>query len=140
MEFQLSYFKSWKMMLLKFCTQYASKFENSSVATRLEKVKINSIPKKGNSKECSNYHIVALFSHDSKLMLKILQVRVQQYMTWELPDILAGFRTGWGATDQLANMCWITKTAREFQKNTYFYFIDSSKAFDYVVHKKLENS
>ena len=78
--------------------------ENSALVTGLEKVKINSIPKKGNSNECSNYHIVALFSHDSKLMLKILQVRVQQYMTWELPDIQAGSRKGRVTKDQIANI------------------------------------
>ena len=74
------------------------------------------IPKKGNAKECSNYRTIALFSHASKVMLKILQARLQQYMNCELPDVQAGFRKGRGTTDQIANICWIIKTAREFQK------------------------
>ena len=98
------------------------------------------IPKKGNLKECSNYHIIALISHASKVMLKTLQARLQQYVTCELPDVQAGFRKGRGTRDQIANICWIIKKAREFQKNIYFYFIDYAKAFDCVDHNKLENS
>ena len=98
------------------------------------------IPKKGNAKECSNYHTIALISHASKVMLKILQARLQQYMNRELPDVQAGFRKGRGTRDQIANICWITEKAREFQKNMYFCFIDYAKAFDYVDHNKLENS
>ena len=90
------------------------------------------IPKKGNAKECSNYHTVALISHASKLMLKIFQARLQQYMNCELPDVQAGFRKGRGTRDQIANICWIIEKAREFQKNMYFCFIDYAKAFDCV--------
>ena len=98
------------------------------------------IPKKGNAKECSNYHTVALISHTSKVMLKILQVRLQHYMKQELPDVQAGFRKGRGTRDQIANIHWIMEKAREFQKNIYFCFIDYAKAFDCVDHNKLENS
>ena len=94
------------------------------------------IPKKGNAKECLNYHTIALISHASKVMFKILQVRLQQYMNCELPDIQAGFRKGRGTRDQTANICWIIDKAREFQKNIYFCFIDYAKAFDYVDHNK----
>ena len=76
------------------------------------------IPKKGNAKECSNYHTIALISHASKVMLNILQARLQQYMNRELPDVQAGFRKGRGTRDQIANICWIIEKAREFQKNT----------------------
>ena len=82
------------------------------------------IPKKGNAKECSNYHIVALISHASKVMLKILQARLQQYVNRELPDVQAGFRKGRGTRNQIANIHWIMEKAREFQKNIYFCFID----------------
>ena len=85
------------------------------------------IPKKDNVKECSNYHTIALISHDSKVMLKILQARLQQYMNCELPDVQAGFRKGRGTRDQIVNICWIIKKAREFQKNIYFCFIDYAK-------------
>ena len=95
------------------------------------------IPKKGNAKECSNYCTIALSSHASKVMLKILQARLQQYMSQELPDVQAGFRKGRGTRDQIANICWIIKKAREFQKNIYFCFIDCTKAFDCVDHNKL---
>ena len=82
------------------------------------------IPKKSNAKECSNRHTVALISHASKVMLKILQVRLQQYANRELPDVQAGFRKGRGARDQIANICRIMEKAREFQKNIYFCFVD----------------
>ena len=85
------------------------------------------IPKKGNAKECSNYHTIALISHISKVMLKILQARLQQYMNRELPDAQAGFRRGRGTRDQIANINWIIKKSREFQKNIYFCFIDYAK-------------
>src|SRR5574341_437486 len=94
------------------------------------------IPKKGNAKECSNYHTIALISHASKVMLKILQARLQQYVNHELPDVQAGFRKGRGTRDQIANICWIIKKAREFQ-NMYFCFIDYAKAFDCVDHNEL---
>ena len=85
------------------------------------------IPKKGDARECSNYHTIALISHASKVMLKILQARLQQYMNRELPDVQVGFRKGRGTRDQIANICWIIEKAREFQKNIYFCFIDYAK-------------
>ena len=94
------------------------------------------IPKKGNVKECSNYHTVALISQASKVMLKILQARLQQYVNHELPDVQAGFRKGRGTRVQIANICWIIEKSREFQ-NIYFCFIDYNKAFDCVDHNKL---
>ena len=95
------------------------------------------IPKKGNARECSNYCTIALISHTSKVMLKILQARLQQYMNQEHPDVQGGFRKGRGTGDQIANICWIIKKAREFQKNIYFCFIVYAKAFDCVDHNKL---
>ena len=108
--------------------------EKSEVDTGLEKVSSHSNPKERNAKECSNYCTVALISHASKLMLKILQARLQQYMNRELPDVQAGFRKGRGTRDQI---CWIIKKAREFQENIYFCFIDYTKASDCVDHSKL---
>ena len=96
------------------------------------------IPKKGSAKECSNYCTIALISYASKVMLKILQTRFQQYVKQELPDVQGGFRKGRGTRDQIANIHWIIETAREFQKNINLYFIDY--AFDCVHHNKLENS
>ena len=98
------------------------------------------IPKKGNAKECSIYCTIALISHVSKVMLKILQARLQQYVNCELPDVQAGFRKGRQTRNQIANTHWIIEKAREFQKNIYFCFIDYAKAFDYVDHNKLKNS
>ena len=118
----------------------SANLENSAVATGLEKVSFHSIPKKDNAKECSNYHTIALISHASKAMLKILQARLQQYVNCELPDVQAGFRKGRGTRDHIANICWIMEKAREFQKNIYFCFIDYAKAFDCVDHNKLGNS
>ena len=106
--------------------------ENSAVASGLEKVSFHS-----SAKECSNYHTIALISHASKVMLKILQARLQQYVNRELPDVQAGFRKGRGTRDQIANIHWIIKKAREFQKNIYFCFIVYAKAFDCVDHNKL---
>ena len=100
------------------------------------------IPKKGNAKERSNYCTIALISHASKVMLKILQAFIyslQQYMNHELSDVQAGFRKGRGTRDQIANINWIIEKARAFQRNIYFCFIDYAKAFDCVDHKKLEN-
>ena len=91
--------------------------ENSAVTTGLERSVFIPIPKKGNAKECSNYHTIALISHDSKVMLKILQAKLQQYVNRELPDVQAGFRKGRGTRDQIDNICWIMEEAREFQKN-----------------------
>ena len=98
------------------------------------------IPKKSNAKECSNYRTIALISHASKVMLKILQAMLQQYVNRELPDVQAGFRKGRGTRDQIANICWIIKKAREFQKKTSISALLTAKAFDCVDHNKLENS
>ena len=98
------------------------------------------IPKKGNAKQCSNYHTIALISHTTKVMLKNLQARLHQYLNHELPDVQAGFRKGRGTRDQISNICWIIVKAKEFQKNIYFCFISYTKAFDCVYHNKLENS
>ena len=98
------------------------------------------ILKKGNAKECSNYHTITLISNASKVMLKILQARLQQYVNCEIPDVQAGFRKGRGTRDQIANIRWIIEKVREFQKNIYFCFIDYAKAFDCMDHNKLENS
>ena len=95
------------------------------------------IQKKGNAKECSNYCTIVLISHASKVTLKILQARLQQYVNHKLPDVQGRFRKGRGTRDQIANICWIIKKAREFQKNIYFCFIDYAKAFDCVDHNKL---
>ena len=103
--------------------------ENSAGVTGLEKVSVFiPVPKKGNAKECSNYHTIALISHASKVMLKILQARLQQYVNHEPPDVQAGFRKGRGNRDQIANICWIIKKASEFQKNIYFCITDYAKA------------
>ena len=96
-----------------------------------------SIPKKGNAKECSYYHTIALISHASKIMLNILQARLQQYVNRELPNVQAGFRKDRGTRDQVANIHWILEKAREFQKNITFCFIDHAKAFDCVAHNKV---
>ena len=97
------------------------------------------MPKKGNVKECSHYHTIALISHVTKVMFKILQPRLQQYMNQELPDAQAGLRKGRGTRYQIDNIRWIVEKAREFQKNIYFCFTDYAKAFDCVDHNKLEN-
>ena len=128
------------MMLWKCCTQYASKFWKLSSDHRTGKSVFIPIPKKGNAKECSNYCTIAFISHASKVMLKILQARLQQYMNCELPDVQTGFRKGKGTRDQITNLCWIIEKAREFQENIYFCCIGYAKAFDYADHNKLENS
>ena len=110
--------------------------KNSAVATGLKRSVLIPIPKKDNAKESSNYCTIALISDTSKVMLKILQARLQQYVNRELADVQAGFRKGRGTRDQIANICWIMEKAREFQKNIYF-FIYYAKAFDYVDHNKL---
>ena len=94
--------------------------KNSAVATGLERSVFTPIPKKGNAKECSNYHTIALISHVSRVMLKIPQARLQQYMKQELPDVQAGFSKGRGTRDQIANIHWIIQKAREFEKNICF--------------------
>ena len=135
MEFQLNYFKSWKMMC-KCCESATlnmqANLENSAVATGLEKVSFHSNPKERQCQRTSNYFTIALISHASKVMLKILQ-----YMNCELPDVQAGFIKGRGTRVQIANIRWIIEKAREFQKNIYFCFIDCAKAFDCANHNKL---
>ena len=111
--------------------------ENSAVATELEKISFHSNPKERQCQECLNYRTIALISHTSKVMLKILQARFQQYISRVLPDVQAGFRKGKGTRDQIANILWVIEKAREFQKNIYFCFIDCAKAFDCVDHNKL---
>ena len=108
--------------------------ENSAVATGLEKVRFHSSPK-----ECSNYHTFGLISHASKVMLKILQAMLQQYVNRKHPDVQAGCRKGRGTRDQIASIHWIIEKAREFQKNINFCFTDYAKPFDCVDHNKLEN-
>ena len=114
--------------------------ENIAVAIELERSVFIPVPKKGSAKECSNYCTIALISHASKVKLKILQARLQQYVNRELPGVQVRFRKGRGTRDQTANICWIIEKARELQKHIYFCFIDYAKAFDCVDHNKLENS
>ena len=115
----------------------SANLENSAVATGLKRSVFILIPKKGNAKESSNYRTIALISQANKIMLKILQGSLQQYVNHELPVVQAGFRKGRGTRDQVANIPWIMEKAREFQKNIYFCFIDYAEAFDYVDHNKL---
>ena len=96
--------------------------EKSAVATGLERSVFIPIPNKGNAKECSNYHTIALISHASKVMLKILQARLQQYMNREIPDVQAGFRKGRGTRDQIANICWIIETGRDPEKHLFLLY------------------
>ena len=126
-------------MLLKLCTQYASKFGKLGSAHRTGKGQFSlQSQRKAMAKKCSNYRTIALISHTSKVMLKILQARLHQHMNPELPDVQAGFRKCRGTRDKIANIHWIIEKAREFQKNICF--IDYAKAFDCVDHSKLENS
>ena len=111
--------------------------ENSAVAIGLEKVSFHSNPKERQAKECSNYHTIAIISHASKVMLKILQARFQQYVNQELPYVQAGFIKGRRTRDQTANIHWIIEKIRKFQRNIYLCFIDYAKAFDCVDHNKL---
>ena len=120
------------MKLLKCYIQCASKFGKLSSATGLEKVSFHSNPKEADVKECSNYHAIALISHGSKVILKTLQARLQQYVNQELLDVQAGFRRGRGTRDQISNIHWITGKEREFQKNIYFCFIDYTKDFVWI--------
>ena len=113
--------------------------ENVAVATGLEKVNFIPISKKGNAKECSNYHTIALISHTSKVMLKVLQARLQQDVNHELPDLQAGFRKGRRTRDQIVSICWIIKKAKEFQENIYFCFTNYAKAIVWIT-QPVENS
>ena len=127
MKFQLSYFKSWKMMLLKCCTQYSSKFGKLSSGQGLEKVSFHFNPKQ---RKCQRMfkllHNCICLTHN-KVMLKILQARLQQYVNRELPGVQAGFRKGRGTRDQIANIHWIIKKAREFQKKIYSALLTTPK-------------
>ena len=123
MEFQLSYFKSCKVMLWKCYTQRASKFGKLSSGHRTGRSVFITIPKKCNAKECWNYHTIALISHASKVMLKILQARLQEYMNHEVPDVQAGFRKGRGTRDLIANIHWIIKkTMRVPEKHLFLLY------------------
>ena len=124
-------------MLGKCCTQYASKFGKLSSGHRTETVSFYSNLKESNVKECSNYHTIAFISHTSKVMLKILQARLHQYMNCKLPDVEAGFRKHGGTGDQIANIDWIIEKVRELKKKICLYFTDYAKAFDCVDHNKL---
>ena len=137
MECQWSCFKSWKMMLWKCCTQYASKFGKLSSDHRTGKSQFSTQPQTKAMPKNVQTTAQLYSSHAGKVRLKILQARLQQYVNWELPDIQAGFRKGRGTRDQIANICWIMERAREFQKNIYFCFLDYAKDFDCVDHKKL---
>ena len=124
-------------MLLRCCTQYASKFGKLSSGHSTGKVSFHSIPKERQYQRMFKLLQIVLISHASKVMLKILQVRFQQCVYCELPDVLAGYRKGKGTRDRIAKMRWIIQKAREFQTNNYFCFIDYAKAFDGVDHNKL---
>ena len=124
------------IQILKCWTQYARKFGKLRMATGLENVSFHSNLKEDDTKECSNYHTIVLISHASKFMLKILQARLHQYMSWELADVQVGLKKA-EESDQTANIYWIMEKARKFQENIYFCFIDYAKAIDYVDHNKL---
>ena len=138
MEFQLSYLKILQYDAVKVlhlvCQQI---WKTQQWPQDWKRSVFIPIPKKSNDKDYSNYHIITLISHSRKVMLKVIQTRLQQYVNWELTDVQAGFWRGRWTRDQIANMSWIMEKAREFQKNIYFWFIDYSKAFDYVAHNKL---
>ena len=137
MAFQWSYFKYWKMMLWKWCTQYARIWKTQQWPHDWKRSVFISIPKKGNAEECSNYCTIALISHASKVMLKILQARLQQYVNCEIPDVQAGFRKGRGTRDQITNIRWIMEKAREFQKKHLFLFYWLCQSFDCVDQNQL---
>ena len=123
MGFQLSSFKSWKMMLWKCCTQYASKFGKLSSGHRTGKGQFSfQSQREAMLKECSNYCTIALISHASKVILKILQARLQQYVNRELPDVQAGFRKGRGTRDQIANIRWIMEKTRVPEKHLFLLY------------------
>ena len=124
-------------MLLKCCTHCASKFGKLSSGHRTGKGQFSFQSPRRTMQSCSNYQTIALMPHTSKVMLKILQTRLQQYVTWELPNAQAGFRKGRETRDQTANIHWITEKARKFQKSIYVSFIHYTKTFDYVYHNKL---
>ena len=123
MEFQLSYFKSWKMMLWKCLHSICQQIWKTQQWPWDWKMSVFIlVPKKSNAKDCSNYHTIALISHASKGMLKILQARLQQYVNHELPDVQAGFRKGRGTRHQIANICWIIEKARVLEKHLFLFY------------------
>ena len=124
-------------MLWKGCTQRASKFGKLSSGHRTGKGQFSFQPKERQCQRMLNYRTTVLISHTSKLMLKILQARLQQFANYKLPDVQTGFRKGRGTRNQIANICWTIKKVREFEKNIYFWFIDYAKAFECVDHNKL---
>ena len=128
-------------MLLKCCTQYASKSGKQPWPQDWKRFVFIPIPKKGNAKKCSNYHTIALLSHASKTILKMLQTRLQRYMNQELPDVQAGFRKGRGTRDQMANIHRTPdhRKSKEIKKKKkpFFCFIDYTKVFDYVDHNRM---
>ena len=138
MEFQLTISNPKRWRSESIAGSMPANLENLTVVTGLDKVSFHSNPKERQCQECSDYCTIALISHTSKVTLKILQARLQQYMNHELLDIQAGFRKGRGTRDQIANICWIIEKAREYQKNFYFCFIDFAKAFDCVGHSDCE--
>ena len=139
MEFQLSYFKPLKNDAVKVLHSMCQQIWKTQQGPQDWKRSVFiPTPKKGNAKQCLNYRTIALISYASKVMPKILQARLQQYINHELPDVQAGFRKCRGTKDQIANTRWMIKKAREFQKNIYFCFIDYAKAFDCVDHNKLQ--
>jgi len=138
MEFQLSYFIFQKDDAVKELYSICQKIWKTQQWSQDWKRSIFiPIPKKGNAKECSNHCTIALISHTSKVMLKVLPARLQQYVNRELPDVQAGFRRGRGTRDRIANIHWIIEKAGKYQKNIYFCFIDYAKAFDCVDHNKM---
>jgi len=136
-EIPVELFWIWKDDAVKVLHSICQQIWKTAVATWLGKVSFHSNPKKGNAKESSNYCTIALISHASTVMLKILEARLQQYLNHELPVLLAEFRNGRGTRDRIASICWIIEKAREFQKDIYFCFTDYAKAFDFVDHNKL---
>ena len=130
-------FQILKVDALKVLHSICQQIWKTAMASGLEKVSFHSNPKERQCQRMLDYRTIVLISQGSKVMLKILQARLQHCMNHELPDVQAGFRKGRGTRDQVANICWITEKAREFQKNIYFYFIDYAKAFDCVDHNKL---
>ena len=137
MEFRLSYFSPKRWCCVSAAVNMPANLKTQQWSQDWKRSVFIPIPKKGNAKECSNYRTIALISLTCKVVLKILQARLQQYVNHELPDVQAGFRQGRGTRDQIANILWIIEKAREFQKNNYFCFIDYAKAFDCVDHNKL---
>ena len=126
-------------MLLKCYVQYVSKFGKFISGYSTEKVSFHSNPEEGQCQRMFNYYAVALISHASKVILTILQARLQMYMNQEFPKVQTGFQRGRGTRNQIANIHthWIMKESKEFHKNIYFCFVDYTKAFDYVYHNKL---